>query len=591
MDSTPDRPGKQSLDDTTLAAVSKPQAARVVQTRRRAALSLWVIGLMTLAVTSVIVRLHPAPWPFDLQTTITLQQLQLWSWVITPIVWASFVDNPIPSTASFIAWFVVLLLIGVVAWRRGGSPIPWVVTAIFISIGVPVMAGLNRIFATIAARPRPSSPLMHVFMPEPGIPSFPSGHVENDVVYYGFLLYLSLSKPVSQWRYRWLLIPFQLYAVLNILLVGYSRVYEGSHWVTDVSGGYLSGALCLALLIVLYRWTLDRMTRWYARRSALTIQEPEPSTGTMREKSLEAVQVVEKKAIPYEELFIKCKDDWIHHLAQALAFSLLTTLIPISIVLLSILSKILGMVDAQTQRIFSRSLDTILPQPLSSQATQVFSKAYDALSHDPTVVVVLLFLFYVLLGSFLFSLMEACFDVIFHLPPRPYLRRHIVALGMLLLYTALAPIIIVASAAPMLILTLLHVIPPGNIPDSNLIYRLATIGGSIILSLFLFQAIYVVVPSRHISMRTIGRHVRNSWQGALVATIALELLLQLFPIYAALFLNSYIGQLGFVLILLFYFYLFTLILLFGAEINAFFAEGIRVPQNDLITQASKDGYR
>ena len=128
------------------------------------------------------------------------------------------------------------------------------------------MAGLNRIFATIAARPRPSSPLMHVFMPEPGIPSFPSGHVENDVVYYGFLLYLSLSKPVSRWRYRWLLIPFQLYAALNILLIGFSRVYEGSHWSTDVLGGYLSGALFLVLLIVLYRWSLDRMTTWYDKR-------------------------------------------------------------------------------------------------------------------------------------------------------------------------------------------------------------------------------------------------------------------------------------------------------------------------------------
>jgi uncharacterized BrkB/YihY/UPF0761 family membrane protein len=43
--------------------------------------------------------------------------------------------------------------------------------------------------------------------------------------------------------------------------------------------------------------------------------------------------------------------------------------------------------------------------------------------------------------------------------------------------------------------------------------------------------------------------------------------------------------------MLVYFYLFTLILLFGAEINAFFAEGIRVPQNDLIMQASKNEFR
>src|SRR5204862_5781361 len=126
------------------------------QIRRYVAITLWIIGFLALVVASVIVHSHPAPWPLDLQTTITLQQLQsqLPSWVSTPIVWACLVDNPIPSTASFIAWFGVLSLIGVVVWRRGGSPIPWFVTAIFISLGIPVMAGLNRIFGIIAARPR-----------------------------------------------------------------------------------------------------------------------------------------------------------------------------------------------------------------------------------------------------------------------------------------------------------------------------------------------------------------------------------------------------------------------------------------------------
>ncbi len=266
MDGTTDLPGKQTSDGTTVAGGVKQQDA--VQRRRRVVLPLWILGFMLLAAASVIVRLHPAPWPFDLQTTITLQNLQLPSWVSTPIVWASIVDNPFPTIISYVAWFVVLSLIGVVVWRRGGSPIPWFVTAIFLSLGVAAMAGLDRIIATLAARPRPSSPLLHVFMPEPGVPSFPSGHVENDVVYFGFLLYLSLSKPVSEWRYRWLLIPFQLYAVLNILLVGYSRVLEGSHWLTDALGGYLAGALWLVLLIFLYRWTLDRLTKWYAKRVA-----------------------------------------------------------------------------------------------------------------------------------------------------------------------------------------------------------------------------------------------------------------------------------------------------------------------------------
>jgi membrane-associated phospholipid phosphatase len=266
MDGTTDLPGKQTLDGTTLAGGSEQQNARAAQTRRRARRTLWVVGLITLLAVSVIVRLHPAPWPFEVQTTTTMQQLQLWPWLSTPIVWASIVDDPIPSTASFIAWFVVLSLIGVVVWRRGGSPIPWFVTAIFISLGTVLMDGLNAIIGFLVARPRPTSPPIHVFMPEGGIPSFPSGHVENDVVYYGFLLYLSFTEPVSQWRYRWILIPFQVYAALNILFIGYSRVLEGSHWLTDAVAGYLAGALWLALLIFLYRWTLDRVTKWYEKR-------------------------------------------------------------------------------------------------------------------------------------------------------------------------------------------------------------------------------------------------------------------------------------------------------------------------------------
>ena len=266
MDNTTDLPGKQTLDSTAPAAGSKQQDVRAIQTRRRARRSLWVVGLIVLLAASVIVRFHAAPWPFEVQTTTTMQQLQLWPWLSTPIVWASIVDDPIPSAVGFIAWLVVLSLIGVVAWRRGSSPIPWFVTAIFISLGTALMDGLNAIVGFLVARPRPTSPPIHVFMPERGVPSFPSGHVENDVVYYGFLLYLSFTKPVSQWRYRWILIPFQVYAALNILFIGYSRVLEGSHWLTDAAAGYLAGALWLALLIFLYRWTLDKLNTWYAKR-------------------------------------------------------------------------------------------------------------------------------------------------------------------------------------------------------------------------------------------------------------------------------------------------------------------------------------
>ena len=107
--------------------------------RRNVAITLWLIGLIALVGASVIVRFHPAPWSFDLQTTITLQQLPQGSWVSTFIGWFTTVNDPIPSVSSITLWFVVLSLIGVVAWLRGTWPIPWFVTAIFIWLGTSLM--------------------------------------------------------------------------------------------------------------------------------------------------------------------------------------------------------------------------------------------------------------------------------------------------------------------------------------------------------------------------------------------------------------------------------------------------------------------
>ena len=88
MDSTTDLLDKQMLDSTTPVRGLKQQDAHATKTRRRTALAIWGMGFLLLVVTSVIVRFHPAPWPFDLQTTITLQHLQpqLPSLVSTPIV-------------------------------------------------------------------------------------------------------------------------------------------------------------------------------------------------------------------------------------------------------------------------------------------------------------------------------------------------------------------------------------------------------------------------------------------------------------------------------------------------------------------------
>src|SRR5438270_6284871 len=182
---------------------------------------------------------------------------------------------------------------------------------------------------------------------------------------------------------------------------------------------------------------------------------------TMRDKSLEAALVVEKDIKPLEKLFIKCKEDWIHHLAQALSFSLLTILVPITVLLLVTFSAILWWLDAPTQHLLTIRLESIMPAPFSAPAMEMFSKAFDAYSHASILEKFIIVALSILFGSFFFSLLELCFDVIYHLQPRPMLRRHIVAIGMLFLFIALTSILIVASVAPTIFLTLLfpvHVI-------------------------------------------------------------------------------------------------------------------------------------
>src|SRR5437763_1641634 len=177
----------------------------------------------------------------------------------------------------------------------------------------------------------------------------------------------------------------------------------------------------------------------------MTTQEHQPTRETMQEKTLDVVHIIEEKSVdtvlivekdvkPYEQLLIKCKDDWIHHLAQALSFSLLTNLVAIAILLLAIGHVIQGNLDKQAQQMLTGGLESIIPQPLSLPVGDVVNKAFDTLSHASAIAVFFIILPAILFGSFLFSLMESCFDVIYHLPPRPFVRRHFVVTMLLFFY-------------------------------------------------------------------------------------------------------------------------------------------------------------
>ncbi len=82
--------------------------------------------------------------------------------------------------------------------------------------------------------------------------SFPSGHATIATAFYGFLAYL-LIKNNKKWKYK---INIFFISLAIILLIGFSRLYLGVHYVSDVWGGYLAGTIWLIIAISLSEYLL-----------------------------------------------------------------------------------------------------------------------------------------------------------------------------------------------------------------------------------------------------------------------------------------------------------------------------------------------
>jgi undecaprenyl-diphosphatase len=68
-------------------------------------------------------------------------------------------------------------------------------------------------------------------------PGFPSGHTVVAVTLYGLLAYL-LIPTISSRFWKWVVIVL---AVLIMLFIGFSRLFVGGHYLTDVIAGYAVG--------------------------------------------------------------------------------------------------------------------------------------------------------------------------------------------------------------------------------------------------------------------------------------------------------------------------------------------------------------
>ncbi len=79
------------------------------------------------------------------------------------------------------------------------------------------------------------------------IPSFPSGHTMFATLALGLLAYMLVPKMPSLF-WKWVI---ALAALLTMLFIGFARVFEGGHFLTDVLAGYAVGLAWGALVYTL----------------------------------------------------------------------------------------------------------------------------------------------------------------------------------------------------------------------------------------------------------------------------------------------------------------------------------------------------
>ena len=90
--------------------------------------------------------------------------------------------------------------------------------------------------------------------------SFPSGHAMISAAAYGALAYLAWPQLRTR-RRRALLVAA---TALVVALIGFSRLYLGVHYLSDVLAGVAGGVFWLSLSIALHTLYGDRFAVWFA---------------------------------------------------------------------------------------------------------------------------------------------------------------------------------------------------------------------------------------------------------------------------------------------------------------------------------------
>lgn len=140
--------------------------------------------------------------------------------------------------SQIVLGFIVSSIVLLWLWRKSHYIFPLIIAV----AGSETFSFLGKL---AFHRPRPELAMYveHSF-------SFPSGHATIAVAFYGFAGYL-LMRFAPGWKRK---VNILFTTIFIIMAIGFSRIYLGVHYISDVWSGYLVGAIWLIIAISFSEW-------------------------------------------------------------------------------------------------------------------------------------------------------------------------------------------------------------------------------------------------------------------------------------------------------------------------------------------------
>jgi undecaprenyl-diphosphatase len=155
---------------------------------------------------------------------------------------ADRLDGPMLIVTALGDYWVVLPLLAVAVtffYLKG-----WRLSAMLLLVSTAGSAVLTNVLKSVFERARPE---LFESGYHASFYSFPSGHATVAVGFYGMLTVVLAYR--LHGRARW---AVAISGLLVVLLIGFSRLYLGVHYPTDIVAGYLAALLWLVCVCAVY---------------------------------------------------------------------------------------------------------------------------------------------------------------------------------------------------------------------------------------------------------------------------------------------------------------------------------------------------